>query len=172
MIFLPITLYRQIKTSNCTLMELNPLFVTLHTGNGFHWKSNCVHYCGRKSLKLGPVIVNFPEDKQQGLVGFTEQWWFDITLILTLKGCVNNLEKKPTNIYQCTNDYCQTSNISHTLQGNDIGDHSDVVGASPVGAAPTTSSFSTGHPASTDWAKTTARREENHFIYGIWCSLY
>ena len=34
--------------------------------------------------------------------------------------------------------YCQTSNISRTLVGNKIVDHSDVVGASPVGAAPTT----------------------------------
>ena len=32
--------------------------------------------------------------------------------------------------------YHQTSNISHTLVGNEIVDHSDVVGASPVGAAP------------------------------------
>ena len=38
--------------------------------------------------------------------------------------------------------YCQTSNIIHTLIGNKIVDPSDVVGASPVGAAPTTSSFS------------------------------
>ena len=38
--------------------------------------------------------------------------------------------------------YLKTSNIRHTL-GNKIVDHSDVVGASPVGAAPTTSSFST-----------------------------
>ena len=38
--------------------------------------------------------------------------------------------------------YCETYNISHTLVGNEIVDHSDVVGASPVGAAPTTSSFS------------------------------
>ena len=37
----------------------------------------------------------------------------------------------------------QVSNISRTLVGNKIVDHSDVVGASPVGAAPTTSSFST-----------------------------
>ena len=35
------------------------------------------------------------------------------------------------------------SHISRTLVGNEIVDHSDVVGASPVGAAPTTSSFST-----------------------------
>ena len=37
----------------------------------------------------------------------------------------------------------KTSNISGTLVGNKIVDHSDVVGASPVGTAPTTSSFST-----------------------------
>ena len=41
------------------------------------------------------------------------------------------------------NDYRNTSNIRHTLVGNKIVDHSDVVGALPVGAAPTTSSFST-----------------------------
>ena len=39
--------------------------------------------------------------------------------------------------------YSQTSNTSRTLAGNKIVDHPDVVGASPVGAAPTTSSFST-----------------------------
>ena len=40
-------------------------------------------------------------------------------------------------------DYSQVSDIRRTLVGNKIVDHSDVVGASPVGAAPTTSSFST-----------------------------
>ena len=37
----------------------------------------------------------------------------------------------------------KTSNIRRTLEGPKIVNHSDVVGASPVGAAPTTSSFST-----------------------------
>ena len=37
----------------------------------------------------------------------------------------------------------KTSNKRRTLVGNKIVDQSDVVGASPVGAAPTTSSFST-----------------------------
>ena len=46
--------------------------------------------------------------------------------------------------------YRQVSNIRRTLAGNTIVDHSDVVGASPVGAAPTTSSFSTQHMSSTD----------------------
>ena len=39
--------------------------------------------------------------------------------------------------------YREVSNIRRTLVGNSIVDHSDVVGAAPVGAAPTTSSFST-----------------------------
>ena len=37
----------------------------------------------------------------------------------------------------------KTSNISRTLVGNEIVDNSDVVGASPVVAAATTSSFPT-----------------------------
>ena len=40
-------------------------------------------------------------------------------------------------------NYRQISNIRRTLAGNLIHVHSDVVGASPVSAAPTTSSFST-----------------------------
>ena len=71
---------------------------------------------------------------------------------------VNDLVKQRTRVPQvCTDDdmehsaplnaslymYCQTSDVSHTLVGNTIVDHSDVVGASPVGTAPTTSSFST-----------------------------
>ena len=42
-----------------------------------------------------------------------------------------------------TTVYRQVSNIRCTLVGNKIVDHSDVVGASPVAAAPTTSPFST-----------------------------
>ena len=39
--------------------------------------------------------------------------------------------------------YRQVSNIKRTLLGNKIVGHSDKVGASPVGAEPATSSFST-----------------------------
>ena len=39
--------------------------------------------------------------------------------------------------------YRKTSNIRRTLTGNKIVDNPDVAEASPVGAAPTTSSFST-----------------------------
>ena len=36
------------------------------------------------------------------------------------------------------NSYCQISDIRHTFVGNKIVYHSDVVGALPVGTAPTT----------------------------------
>ena len=68
--------------------------------------------------------------------------------------------------------YGKTSCVMHNLVGNKIVDHSDVVGAWPVGAAPTTSSFSTEHLTSMDWAKTTARRDEKYLCFVIWCDLY
>ena len=55
-----------------------------------------------------------------------------------------SMHKLYTNAHRGYQDfYRQTSNISRTLVGNKIVGHLDVVGASPVGAAPTTSSFST-----------------------------
>ena len=50
--------------------------------------------------------------------------------------------------------------------------YTSLVGASPVGAAPTTSSFSSWHLASMDWAKTTTRGYNKHLSFGIWCDLY
>ena len=66
------------------------------------------------------------------------------------------------------NTYCQTYNIRRTSVDNKHVDHSDAVGASPLGAAPTTSSFSTYHLASVDWAETAARRDEKHLRAEIW----
>ena len=68
--------------------------------------------------------------------------------------------------------YCQTSNLSHTLLGNKTAGHSDIAGESPVGAAPTTSSFSTYHLSWMGWAKANAKQEENHLSFGIWCIFY
>ena len=48
-----------------------------------------------------------------------------------------------TKLNKPLSNYRKTSNIRRTLVGNQIVDNSDVVGASPVDAAPTTSSFST-----------------------------
>ena len=41
------------------------------------------------------------------------------------------------------NEYPQPSHKRRTLVGNKIADHSDVIGASAVGVAPTTPSFLT-----------------------------
>ena len=54
-----------------------------------------------------------------------------LTPALPIRGCLFN------------EHYRKTSNISRTLVCNKIVDYSDVVGASPVGAAPTTSSYLT-----------------------------
>ena len=67
--------------------------------------------------------------------------------------------------------YRKTSNISCTLVGKKIIDNSGVVEASPVGAALNTSSFSTSHLASMDWAKTTARGYNEHLNVWILCDL-
>ena len=65
-----------------------------------------------------------------------------------LWGCPCGLLWSSLLLYTCvvccgTNTYCQTSNIRGTLVVNNIVYHSDVVGASPVSAVPSTSSFST-----------------------------
>ena len=59
--------------------------------------------------------------------------------------------------------YRQISNIRRTLVCHTFVDHSNVVGATPVGADPTTFSFPTLHLASPDLAKATARRDEKTF---------
>ena len=69
------------------------------------------------------------------------------------------------------NWYRQVSNISHTWVGNEIVGHSDVVEAPPVGAAPTTSSFSTEHLASIYCVKTTASRVKKHLSFGTLCLI-
>ena len=46
-------------------------------------------------------------------------------------------------LVQKRHKYRKISNIRCTLVGNKIADHSEVFGAAPAGAAPTTSSFST-----------------------------
>ena len=72
-----------------------------------------------------------------------------LTLVLHPPGCLSqNLilisHAYPGFVVHWSRDnYRKVFNIRRTLIDNEIIDHSDVVGASPVGAAPTTSSFST-----------------------------
>ena len=70
----------------------------------------------------------------------------------------------------CCDVYRKTSKISHTLVSNRIVDHSDVVVASPVSAAPTTSSFSTSSSGlGRDNGRT--RRETFKFWDLVWPKL-
>ena len=56
----------------------------------------------------------------------------------------HNRAKMGLNLFDAGSiDNRHTSILSRTLEGDTIVDHSDIVGASAVGAAPTTSSFST-----------------------------
>ena len=61
--------------------------------------------------------------------------------------------------------YHKTSNTRCTSVGNKLVDHSDAVGASPVGVVSTKSSFSTYKLATVDWAITTGRLDENHLSF-------
>ena len=67
---------------------------------------------------------------------FSCEWRWDMVFIETIS-------HNKHSITWFIRSYHQISNIRHTFVGNQIVDHSDVVGASPVGAAPTTSSLST-----------------------------
>ena len=88
-------------------------------------------------------------NKQTTKLSFQENAFQDVVCemvaFLLRPQCVNG-SSRPVVLYSCQQtgpQYRKTSNISRTLVGNKIVDNSDVVGASPVGAAPTTSSFST-----------------------------
>ena len=68
--------------------------------------------------------------------------------------------------------YHKISKTRRTIVGDKNVYHSDIVWASSVGAAPTTSSFSTEQLASKDCIKTTTRHDEKHLSLGIRCVLY
>ena len=67
----------------------------------------------------------------------------------------------------CNDNYRQTSNIRHALVGNTLVDHSDAIGASPVGIfiLDLTAGF---NGLSKDSCKT--NREIFEFL--VWCALY
>ena len=78
--------------------------------------------------------MHFIHKKWQQDIGCFLTWWYreNFSLLYHLYKLNDNLT---------TTSYRQTSSVSRTLVGNEIIDHSDVAGSSPVGAAPTTSSF-------------------------------
>ena len=58
-------------------------------------------------------------------------------------GTYYDKKKVQDNVENTMPRYHETYAISHTLVGNKIVHHTDVVGVAPTGDAPTTSSFST-----------------------------
>ena len=81
------------------------------------------------------------------LLDFLNDFYFCLTLIyIVLAPNIGNkpmMPRSPNSPVYTKAIYRKVSNMRRTLVGNKIVDHSDVVGASPVGAAPATSSFST-----------------------------
>ena len=75
--------------------------------------------------------------------GLKEKYTCIANFYVWINNHVSNTQSTYLNCQWSYDMYRKTSNIRRTLVGNKIVDHSDVVGASPVGAAPTTSSFST-----------------------------
>ena len=67
--------------------------------------------------------------------------------------------------------YRQTSNMKFTLVGNVIVDHSNVVGASPVGAASSTSSFSSFLNTGFQWIGQRQLQNQTRNIYVLWLGL-
>ena len=88
-----------------------------------------IHQWLVNSLHKGPVTRKmFPFDD------FFMSWLLEKSCAADVSRCSSNTASVATCKYR------KVSNIRRTLVGNKIVDHSDVVGASPVGAAPTTSS--------------------------------
>ena len=69
--------------------------------------------------------------------GFSPDGTKPLPKLMLIRLCSKYPSERPNYYYR------QVSNIRGTLVDNKIVDHSDVVGASPVGAAPTTSEWST-----------------------------
>ena len=128
-------------------------------------------------VKLLDKMCKYEKDPTR-IVGATERTrdagptdgWSEANIPPQQLCCVWGINMFNENHEELNYHYCQSSNISHTLAGNKLADHSDVVGASPVGAAPITSSLSTGFKS--DCPMTTVRQEEKYYSFGIWCSLY
>ena len=117
-----------VANSGNTIYRVSVIVKWIHR-NKLQWSFLLKHKC----FKMFTILFRLV---------FTHWGWYKISNY----GFVPNRWQAiiPTNgglVYWCI--YRQVSNIRRTLIGNWIVDHSDVVGASPVGAAPTTSSFST-----------------------------
>ena len=118
-------------------------------------------------LHIGPFI-HIP-DLDTAVMGTTEQLVRTFTECQTLWRWIK--KKKIFNHWsfeisqECIRMYPQSSNVSHTLVRNKIGDHYDVVGASPVGTFPTTSSFLTLTPRFNGLGKGNCKTRQDTFNF-------
>ena len=143
------------KTNTCSkhLSNINALGLEQNRGNSTDniFKRNVLVVARAKNF-----VAIFRIWKEKSLVKYVpdyqlkyESLCWRVIMTLTVKPALQPLNSQPTrptppkktNQKTISHAYCQISNISGTLVGHKIVDHSDVVEASPVGAAPTTSSF-------------------------------
>ena len=98
-------------------------------------KTPCINFSINKYISFPKVSIRLTESYSYWLlyVWCSSMLYALLCFIMTIDHAI----VRPHCIYR------QTCNISHTLVGNKNVDHSGVVGAAPVGAAPTTSSFLT-----------------------------
>ena len=90
------------------------------------------------------MLLSLEDISQEILaISITEMFLKIISWKKTTTSLRDRWDDEETVNFPWAKSYPQVSNIRRTLVGNKIVDNSDVVGASPVGAAPTTSSFST-----------------------------
>ena len=103
--------------------------------------------CLRPSCTLHVIINEFMDltsDLMVIWIHYAKTIFYSFVLQDCLEMTIHMIDRlKLVAVLDKGSTYRQVSNIRCTLVDNKIVDHSDVVGASPVGAAPTTSSFST-----------------------------
>ena len=108
------------------------------------WKrclQNVGHFSLPQYIKYAYLISDFSRNNTERFT-FKQKYHVDLTYILIIMYTTLYPLFHVCSVFYIM-IYRRVSNIRRTLAGNQIVDHSDVVGASPVGAAPITSSFST-----------------------------
>ena len=123
--------YLWLRCSLFILLELN-----IHVTYCFSGRNSDTSLSLNKTItEYGYVLIG---DNTISTKSDRRQWW---SLNIIFHNSFYIFEPNSVSLHQ--SNYRQVSNISRTSVGNKNVDLSDVVGASPVGAAPTTSSFST-----------------------------
>ena len=125
----------QIKIQNFSFMKMHLKM------SSAKWQPFCPGGDELTELPLGKVTATCAKASLQAFFFF-----FKLKFVDTISSAMIIITKSLLTVGKwssCWINYRKVSNIRRTLVGNKIVAHSDVVGASPVGAAPTTSSFST-----------------------------